>query len=318
MKGKSASVIDDDIHEKNQADFFDLFFKAALNEFTNKSKFETNQDVSPLSKSSSDRRPTIEAVIDSIYYYGKNHGNQLSRILIPAPPAVEPIIVAPSNNMVKSTKGKIKINKSSAAPAIGGHLLRKFGSKPKKSKTFRGCMKARSQISFTEPDLVHKNSSEDKIFNIACDVTPPSQNSTTGSILPHNNNLFNVGNMNTKKSGAEANDSLICRNRFTSTAVICGRTITIGHYETTKEAAEASDRAMIRALGPIHCAEHNLLGNHISYYSRDPLENFTAFDSALKRELFGSNWLGPKPCDFSFLVTSIPHMTDAADDLYFH
>ena len=75
----------------------------------------------------------------------------------------------------------------------------------------------------------------------------------------------------------------------------------LGIFNTAIKAAKAHDRALIRATGPNHCTDSDL--NHdVETYSRDALESFSIYDSALKRQLFGSSWMGPRPCDFSFLV----------------
>ena len=46
-----------------------------------------------------------------------------------------------------------------------------------------------------------------------------------------------------------------------------------------------------------------LLNYPLSFYASDSLSKFSIFDTLLRKQLFGSDWTGPKPVDFGFLMT---------------
>eukprot|EP01031_Cornospumella_fuschlensis_P027671 gene27670-33419_t len=83
------------------------------------------------------------------------------------------------------------------------------------------------------------------------------------------------------------------------------RTLPLGTYYSSEEAAFAHDRALIRAIGPAQCTD-SMLNNPIAFYAKDPLELFEQFDPVLKRGLFGTKWTGPKDVDFSSLIVQAP------------
>lgn len=81
--------------------------------------------------------------------------------------------------------------------------------------------------------------------------------------------------------------------------------VVIGNFPTIEEAAKSHDRALIRAIGPIQCTP-SMLNYPITTYRNDSLDLFTVFDSILRKKLFATNWTGPKPCDFGYLISNLP------------
>jgi hypothetical protein len=96
------------------------------------------------------------------------------------------------------------------------------------------------------------------------------------------------------------------RGAFEAVIHVGQRKVTVGQYATLEEAAQAHDRALIRANGPTSCRPVGLLNFPLSFYAGDSLSKFAAFDTILKKQLFGSDWSGPKACDFGFLMTQLP------------
>ena len=92
-------------------------------------------------------------------------------------------------------------------------------------------------------------------------------------------------------------------NLYESIISIEQRKVNLGQFNNIEEAAHAYDRALIRANGPISCQGTGILNFPLSYYSSDCLSKFSIYDQILRKQLFGSNWAGPKPCDFGFLIT---------------
>ena len=89
---------------------------------------------------------------------------------------------------------------------------------------------------------------------------------------------------------------------------LCGRVVLLGEYTSSRLAAEARDRAYIRAVGPRSACTYQTSKNangaglnyHISKYACDPIELFTMFDSKLRSELWGTRWKGVQDLDFAF------------------
>ena len=81
------------------------------------------------------------------------------------------------------------------------------------------------------------------------------------------------------------------------------RRISVGSHPTVELAAQAHDRALIRANGPMSYKQAGLLNYPLSFYASDSLSKFSIFDTLLRKQLFGSDWTGPKPVDFGFLMT---------------
>lgn len=106
-------------------------------------------------------------------------------------------------------------------------------------------------------------------------------------------------------SSSEAHDLLSMPYQSTLRLPTLDRSLPLGTYHTSEDAAMAHDRALIRALGPSQCTD-SMLNNPMVFYAKDPLELFEQFDPVLKRGLFGTNWTGPKDVDFSFLVVQAP------------
>lgn len=92
---------------------------------------------------------------------------------------------------------------------------------------------------------------------------------------------------------------------FEATIFIGQRKVSLGTYASVELAAQAHDRALIRANGPHNCVQSGVLNFSIHAYARDSLSKFSAFDTILRKQLFGSEWSGPKPCDFGFLMTRV-------------
>lgn len=88
---------------------------------------------------------------------------------------------------------------------------------------------------------------------------------------------------------------------YTASLKIYGKVIPLGNFSNPEAAAVAHDRALLRTVGPKHCAEGQL-NNPLEQYAKEPLEGFARYDSAIRAALFGASWSGLKDCDFSFLV----------------
>ena len=93
------------------------------------------------------------------------------------------------------------------------------------------------------------------------------------------------------------------QNTFEATITVSNRRISVGSHPTVELAAQAHDRALIRANGPMSYKQAGLLNYPLSFYASDSLSKFSIFDTLLRKQLFGSDWTGPKPVDFGFLMT---------------
>ena len=84
---------------------------------------------------------------------------------------------------------------------------------------------------------------------------------------------------------------------------VWGIIVALGEFDTAVSAAQAHDRACLRAVGPQHCAAAQL-NFPVESYSRDSMALLTAHDEALRRELqWGSQWRGLQDCDFAFVIS---------------
>ena len=97
--------------------------------------------------------------------------------------------------------------------------------------------------------------------------------------------------------------SSLSTNRWLAVIYLHVRKIVLGDFPTQHAAAEAHDRAIIRAKGPRNCSKHEL-NFPIESYSVDTLASFTQFDKILKRCLFGCSFR-PQSVDFAYLATSV-------------
>mmetsp|Transcript_23662 Transcript_23662/g.32482 ORF Transcript_23662/g.32482 Transcript_23662/m.32482 type:complete len:538 (-) Transcript_23662:824-2437(-) len=79
------------------------------------------------------------------------------------------------------------------------------------------------------------------------------------------------------------------------------KTVHLGRFTSAMLAAMAHDRARIRLLGPRNCKPGDL-NFDILNYAKDPLDTFHAFDSSLRKQLFGSQYPGLQTVDFGFLL----------------
>lgn len=90
---------------------------------------------------------------------------------------------------------------------------------------------------------------------------------------------------------------------YHSYLTLFNRIIPLNHFKTEEDAARAHDLALIRAVGPSNLVDSVELNFPLAFYALEPLSSFTQYDLLLKNYLFGSEWKGLKPCDFSFLLT---------------
>jgi len=98
------------------------------------------------------------------------------------------------------------------------------------------------------------------------------------------------------------------QNPYEAVVNISNRKISIGFFPTVETAAQAHDRALIRANGPTAYKQSGVLNYPLSFYASDSLSKFYAFDTILRKQLFGADWSGLKPCDFGFLMTQMPSL----------
>ena len=104
-------------------------------------------------------------------------------------------------------------------------------------------------------------------------------------------------------------ESSSSQNPFEAVVTISNRKISLGLYPSVDVAAQAHDRALIRANGPTSYKQAGVLNYPLSFYASDSLSRFSVFDAILRKQLFGSDWSGPKPCDFGFLMTQMSAAT---------
>jgi len=84
---------------------------------------------------------------------------------------------------------------------------------------------------------------------------------------------------------------------------VWGSEVALGVFPTAVKAAQAHDRAYLRAVGPQNCATGDL-NYPVESYSRDSMALLTAHDEALRRDLQrGSKWRGLQDCDFAFVIS---------------
>lgn len=85
---------------------------------------------------------------------------------------------------------------------------------------------------------------------------------------------------------------------YLASVVVCDKIVQIGVFTSIHEAARAHDLALLRAIGPNNCSDSELNFSLLSY-SSTPLIQFTMHDDTLRKQLFGSSWIGVQDCDFS-------------------
>lgn len=90
---------------------------------------------------------------------------------------------------------------------------------------------------------------------------------------------------------------------YLASVAVGGKLVALGEFSTALKAAQAHDRAYMRALGPQRCAAEEL-NFPVESYSRDSMTLLTAHDDALRRALqWGVQWRGLQDCDFAFLIS---------------
>lgn len=109
--------------------------------------------------------------------------------------------------------------------------------------------------------------------------------------------------LGSQRSGTITDPATLNSGNFEATIWVGQRKVSLGAHASVELAAQAHDRALIRANGPHNCVQQGILNFSIHTYARDSLSKFSAFDTILRKQLFGSDWTGPKPCDFGFLMT---------------
>lgn len=124
---------------------------------------------------------------------------------------------------------------------------------------------------------------------------PSSKHSTSTELFPPYKGVKMI------KSSVKRNEL----PRYESFIELYDKKIILGEFADALLAAEAHDRAMIRAIGPCICKEEELNFN-IRKYCKDSINLFNCFDMILREQLFGTEWKGIQDCDFGFILLTFP------------
>lgn len=215
----------------------------------------------------------VETIIDSLYEYGALHGNNLQTKV-----EQSPFYTKHYNKLTVKQQQLLRNGKKSPPPSDDDESSddgQKKLTAPTGGKVGRG-------------KYIRKKLS--------------SKDSTPGPVVTSGGRSFiGVTSLSFHPAGPTG---LIRKNgNFEASVQVGSRKVVVGQYPTLEEAAQAHDRALIRVNGPTSCNQPGVLNYPLACYASDSLSKFSAFDPVLKKQLFGSGWTGPKPCDFGFLIT---------------
>ncbi len=245
---------------------------------------------------------SLEEVVQMSYKFGMEHGEILRKKSISNGTEVPPSGTSSANvrgkkpfNNRAPRVSKLPSNRDSQTP-IG------FSLSPASQQLQSALTGDGSRASPTHHNPTSSSGSGGRVNH---DAEGNKLNSITYSIFPDGvpdstagNDGLLMGSSIGKFQGVEPTPS-----GFQAFVTLFGSQVNLGTFPTEEAAARVHDRVVIRTSGPKDCqSDRTLLNFPIESYAKDPLDNFTMYDTTLRKSMFGTAWSGFKEIDFSFLV----------------